>query len=125
LTLNLFSPAGFDALHGRNHGVWTLNKLFERNAESCVDGRFRVDRPLQYWLDGDLGDPHWRLHRLRAVIALTDDRLRPLNARISKAMQFMPGKGGDPRHVEIVCFRDSDLTQEFGQSKLSKQFHAA
>jgi hypothetical protein len=64
LTLDLFSPAGFDVLHGRNHGIWTLNKLFEGNAESGVDRRFCVDRPLQYWLDGDLGDPHCRLHRL-------------------------------------------------------------
>ena len=64
LTLNPFSPAGFDVLHGRNHGIWTLNKLFERNAESCIDGGFHVDCPLQYRLNGDLGDPHWRLHGL-------------------------------------------------------------
>src|SRR6476659_4789974 len=58
LTLDLFSPAGFDVLQGRNRGVWTLNKLFERNAESYIDGGFRIDCPLQYRLGGDLGDPH-------------------------------------------------------------------
>ena len=42
LTLDLFSPAGFDVLHGRNHGIWALNKLFERNAEAVETG-FALD----------------------------------------------------------------------------------
>jgi hypothetical protein len=64
LTLNLFSPAGFDVLHSRDYGIRTLNELLERNAESCIDGGFRVDRLLQNRLDGDLRDPHCRLHGL-------------------------------------------------------------
>ena len=39
LTLNLFSPAGFDVLHSRDYGIRTLNELLERNADcaSTVD----------------------------------------------------------------------------------------
>jgi hypothetical protein len=123
--LYFFGLAGFGILDSRDHGVRILNEILEGDAESDVDFGLRLDRSLENRLDRDLGHPHGGFDRLRAVIALTNDRPRLLDARIAKPMQFMSGKRRDPRDVEIVRFRNGDFTQAFRQSKLPKQFHAA
>ena len=125
LALYFFGLADFDILYSRHHRVRILNEVLEGDAESHVDCRLRLDRSLENRLDRDLGHPHGGFDRLRAVIALTNDRPRLLDARIAKPMQFMSGKRRDPRHVKIVRFRNGNVTQVFRQSKLPKQFHAA
>ena len=125
LALNFLGLAGFDILYSRDHRIRPLNEVLEGDAEPYIDLRLRVDRALKNGFDGDLGNAHCRFERLRAVIALANDRPRLLDARIAKPMQFVSGKRRDPRHVEIVRFRNGDLAQVFRQPKLSKQFHAA
>ena len=125
LALDFLGLTGVDVPNGRDHGIRALNKVLECDAEPYIDLGFRLDRALENWLDGDLGNPHCRFNWLRAVVALANDRPRLLDARIAKPMQFVPRKGRDPRHVEIVCLWNGDVTKMFRHPKLSKQFHAA
>jgi hypothetical protein len=125
LAFYFFGLAGFDIPYSRDHRGQILNEVLEGDSESHVDFRLRLDRSLENRLDRDLGHPHCGFDRLRTVVAFTNDRPRLLDARIAKPMQFMSGKRRDPRHVEIVRFRNGNVTQVFRQSKLPKQFHAA
>src|SRR4029077_6797548 len=75
--------ACFAVLYGREHRVRILNEVLEGDAESNVHFGLRVDRSLKNRLDGDLGDPHCGFDRLRAVVALTNERPRLLDARIA------------------------------------------
>src|SRR5277367_6421514 len=66
LALDLLGLARFGIPYGRNHGILVLDKIVERDAEPYIDLGLRFDRSLKNGFDGDLGNPHGRLDRLRA-----------------------------------------------------------
>src|SRR4029077_1021190 len=82
LALYCLGLACFAVLYGREHRVRILNEVLEGDAESNVHFGLRVDRSLKNRLGSDLGDPHCGFDRLRAVVALTNERPRHSCSRL-------------------------------------------
>jgi hypothetical protein len=80
---------------------------------------------LQHRFDLDLRDPHRRLTRHAAVVALADQAPPLRNARIAEAMQLMTAQRRDPGNVEIVVLRHRNGAQRIDQPEPPEQLHAA
>ena len=103
----------------------SLPEILEGRAPARVDQRIVQDGVAQHRLDHDLADPHRRLARLGAVVALQYLRTLLDDAGIAETMQLAARKGGDPRDVEVVLLRHGDSAQLLRHAQPAEQLHRA